>query len=57
MLQVSDDQIARKLNITEVNVQSCISWLLRFLNSSRREELVRRGSTLTTSSDVPQIAA
>jgi hypothetical protein len=31
---------ARKLNLTDVNVQSCIAWILHFLNLESREELV-----------------
>jgi hypothetical protein len=31
---------ARKLNLTDVNVQSCIAWILHFPNLESREELV-----------------
>ena len=31
---------ARKLNLTDVNVQSWIAWILHFLNLENREELV-----------------
>ena len=37
---LNDDDIARKLNLTEVNVQSCIAWIIHFLNLENREELV-----------------
>lgn len=37
---VNDGDIARKLNLTEVNVQSCIAWILRLLNLKNRQELV-----------------
>ena len=36
---LNDGDIARKLNLTEVNVQSCIAWILHFLNLENREEL------------------
>ena len=36
---LNDGDIARKLNLTEVNVQSCIAWILNFLNLENREEL------------------
>ena len=37
---LDDGDIAKKLNLTEVNVQSCIAWILHFLNLKNREELV-----------------
>jgi DNA-binding NarL/FixJ family response regulator len=37
---MNDGDIARKLNVTEVNVQSCIAWILRFLNLKNRQEPV-----------------
>ena len=37
----SDAAIANRLNITELKVQSCMAWLLRFLRLNHRGELVR----------------
>ncbi len=37
---LNDDDIARKLNITEVKVKTCIAWMLHFLNLKDRCELV-----------------
>jgi DNA-binding NarL/FixJ family response regulator len=37
---LDDSDIAKKLNLTELNVQSCIAWILHFLNLENREELV-----------------
>jgi DNA-binding NarL/FixJ family response regulator len=37
---LNDGDIARKLNITEVKVQTCITWILHFLNLNDRRELV-----------------
>jgi DNA-binding NarL/FixJ family response regulator len=37
---LNDGDIARKLNITEVKVQACITWILHFLNLNDRRELV-----------------
>jgi DNA-binding NarL/FixJ family response regulator len=37
---LNDGDIARKLNITEVKVQTCIIWILHFLNLNDRRELV-----------------
>lgn len=37
---LNDGDIAKKLNLTEVNVQSCIAWILHFLNLRNRQELV-----------------
>ena len=37
---LNDGDIARKLNITEVNVQTCIAWIVHFLNLKDRRELV-----------------
>jgi DNA-binding NarL/FixJ family response regulator len=41
----NDSDIARKLNLTEVNVQSCIAWTLRFLRLKDRQELVEYASS------------
>ena len=37
---LNDSDIAKELNLTEVNVQSCIVWMLRFLKMRDRQELV-----------------
>ena len=37
---LNDREIANKLNLTEVNVQSCIAWTVHFLNLKSRQELV-----------------
>jgi DNA-binding NarL/FixJ family response regulator len=37
---LNDSDIARKLNLTELNVESCIAWIVRFLNLKNRQELV-----------------
>jgi DNA-binding NarL/FixJ family response regulator len=37
---LNDRDIAKKLNLTEVNVQSCIAWTVHFLNLKSRQELV-----------------
>jgi DNA-binding NarL/FixJ family response regulator len=37
----SKAEIASKLNITERDVQSCIAWLLRFLNLRDRGQLIQ----------------
>lgn len=36
----NDSDIARKLGVTELNVQSCITWMLHFLKFTSRKELV-----------------
>jgi DNA-binding NarL/FixJ family response regulator len=41
----SDADIANKLNITELKVQSCMAWVLRFLRLKHRIELVRYASS------------
>jgi DNA-binding NarL/FixJ family response regulator len=35
--------IASKLDLTEVKVQSCVAWVLHFLNLKTRQELVLYG--------------
>jgi DNA-binding NarL/FixJ family response regulator len=37
---LNDREIANKLNLTEVNVQSCVAWTVHFLNLKSRQELV-----------------
>jgi DNA-binding NarL/FixJ family response regulator len=36
----NDSDIAKVLNLTEVNAQSCVVWLLHFLKMRDRQELV-----------------
>ena len=43
----SDRDIATKLNLTELNVQGCIVWILHFLKLSDRNELIRYASAAT----------
>ena len=42
---LNDREIARKLKLTEVNVQSCIAWTVHFLNLKSRQELVLYASS------------
>jgi DNA-binding NarL/FixJ family response regulator len=42
---LNDSDIARKLDLTEVNVQSCIAWTLHFLRLKDRQELVEYASS------------
>jgi DNA-binding NarL/FixJ family response regulator len=42
---LNDGDIAKKLNLTEVNVQSCIAWILHFLNLKNRQDLVLYASS------------
>jgi DNA-binding NarL/FixJ family response regulator len=42
---LNDGDIARKLNLTEVSVRSCISWTLHFLKLTNRQELVLYASS------------
>lgn len=37
---LNDSQIAKKLGLTEMNVQNCIAWVLHFLKLKDRRELV-----------------
>jgi DNA-binding NarL/FixJ family response regulator len=37
---LSDSEIARKLNLTEVSVESYVAWILRFLKLKNRQDLV-----------------
>jgi hypothetical protein len=36
---LNDSQIAKKLGLTEMNVQNCIAWVLHFLKLKDRQEL------------------
>ena len=38
---LSDRDIATKLNLTELSVQTCIAWILHFLGLTNRDELIR----------------
>jgi hypothetical protein len=49
---LADAEIASTLNLTDLNVQSCIAWMMRFLKLTNREGLV-----LYASSGVSPIAA
>lgn len=44
---LADRDIATKLNVIERNVQSCVRWLLEFLQFTEREQLVRYCSLAT----------
>jgi len=37
---LNDNDIAKKLGLTEVNVQNCIAWVIHFLKMKDRPELV-----------------
>jgi DNA-binding CsgD family transcriptional regulator len=37
---LTDREIANRLNIAEVTVRNCIAWLVHFLNFQTRDELV-----------------
>jgi DNA-binding NarL/FixJ family response regulator len=41
---LSDHEIAGKLNLTEVTVRDCTSWLMHFLKRASRAELVQYAS-------------
>jgi DNA-binding NarL/FixJ family response regulator len=42
---LNDDDIAVKLDLTEVKVRSCVAWIVRFLELKNRQELVLYAST------------
>lgn len=42
---LNDRDIANKLNLTEVQVQACISWMLRSFKMNDRMELIREAFT------------
>jgi FixJ family two-component response regulator len=57
---LSDHEIASKLNLTEVTVQGCTSWLMHFLKCDTWAELVQYASPVqhgTWGLGSPQIAA
>ncbi len=37
---LDDTHIAKKLNLTKVNVQTCIAWIVHFLKLKNRQDLV-----------------
>jgi DNA-binding NarL/FixJ family response regulator len=41
---LSDGDIADQLDLTEVTVQSCVTWILHFLQFTTRQELFLYGS-------------
>jgi DNA-binding NarL/FixJ family response regulator len=45
---LSDCEIAAKLSITELKVQSCMAWLLHFLKMTDRNQLVGYESSSAT---------
>ena len=42
---LNDRDIARKANLTELNVQNCIAWIVHFLDLKSREDLVLYASS------------
>ena len=44
---LSDCEIAAKLSITELKVQSCMAWLLHFLKMTHRNQLIAYASPAT----------
>lgn len=40
----SNAEIAGKLNVTEANVQNCMTWLLHFLKLTTRNQLIQYAS-------------
>jgi DNA-binding NarL/FixJ family response regulator len=42
---LNDSDIARKLDLTEINVQSCIAWTVHFLKLKDRQELIEYASS------------
>ena len=42
---LNDRDIAKKLNLTELNVQSCIAWIIHFLDLKSRQDLVQYASS------------
>ena len=43
---LDDSDIAKKLSLTEVNVQTCIAWIVHFLKLKNRQDLVRYASSV-----------
>jgi DNA-binding NarL/FixJ family response regulator len=42
---LNDGDIASELDLTEVKIQSCVAWILHFLNLKTRQELVLYASS------------
>ena len=42
---LNDRDIAKKLNLTELNVQNCIAWIGHFLNLKSRQDLILHASS------------
>jgi DNA-binding NarL/FixJ family response regulator len=42
---LNDRDIAEKLNLTELNVQTCIAWIVHFLSLKGRQDLVLHASS------------
>jgi DNA-binding NarL/FixJ family response regulator len=42
---LNDRDIAKKLNLTDLNVQSCIAWIVHFLDLKSRQDLVLYASS------------
>jgi len=42
---LNDGDIASRLDLSELKVQSCVAWIQRFLNLKTRQELVRYASS------------
>ena len=45
---LSDREIATRLDITEIKVEGCVAWILRFLKFTHRLELVEHASSRKT---------
>jgi DNA-binding NarL/FixJ family response regulator len=43
---LSNNEIARRLNLTEVSVESCVGWILHFLKLKNRRDLVLYASAV-----------
>jgi hypothetical protein len=42
----NDDEIAIKLGLRKLDVQSCVAWMLNFLRLGNRSELIQHALTL-----------
>ena len=42
---LNDHDIAKKLNLTDLNVQSCVAWIVHFLDLKSRQDLVLYASS------------
>lgn len=47
LAKASVSDIAKKLNLTELSVQACIAWILRFLGFTNRNELIHYAAAPT----------